>query len=121
VEWDSIPPVVRNEDGVVIGGNWESLGQHLCECGDVIDGLYDHEFVQLDLYPNPVENTLHITSGAGLKTVEIYNVSGERVYINSRVDADFLNLNTEEWNKGMYLVNLRFENDIVLTKKVIKK
>ena len=121
VQWDSIPPVLRNDDGIVIGGNWASLGNHSCNCGDVVDGISTVDFIKFDIYPNPADNELKINSEVPISDVDIYTINGKYIHSVSDLKQNEVILNIEDWEKGIYLVNLRFENNVVVTKKIIKQ
>lgn len=61
-------------------------------------------------YPNPVESMLSIDLPvSGLYSTEVRDVSG-RLIFNEPVGYGKLELNTNEWQPGMYLVNIRMEN-----------
>ena len=120
VQWDSIAAVVTNDDGIVTGGNWASLGNHTCDCGNVV-GIFVNESVKFDIFPNPVVNQLTIQSEVAVTQIEIYSITGKRVLSESNLSGKQIQFNTEEWDSGIYLVNLRFENNIVVTKQIIKQ
>ena len=117
VQWDSIPPVIRNEDGVVIDGNWASLGNHECECGNVI-GVAEVEGLKFDIYPNPANERFTIESENPVVEVVIYSMTGEKVY-SGNPNSKKVEIETADWSKGYYLINLRFENGYVLSRKVM--
>jgi len=121
VQWDSIPPVIRNDDGIVIGGNWASLGEHYCECGDVVDNISTVDFIKFEIFPNPVVNQMKITSEVPVADVDIYTINGKHVLSLSGLNKKEVVFNSEEWEKGLYLVNLRFGNNVVITKKIVKQ
>ena len=121
VQWDSIPAVLRNDDGIVIGGNWASLGNHSCNCGDVVDGISTVDFIKFEIYPNPADNELNINSEVPVSEVDVYTINGKHILSVSDLKQNEVTLNIEHWEKGIYLVNLRFENNVVVTKKIIKQ
>jgi hypothetical protein len=122
VQWDSIPAVLYNDDGIVTGGNWSSLGNHTCDCGDVIDGISAvNPAVKFDIFPNPVSNEMKINSEVAVADIDIYNINGKLIYSISGLMKKEVVLNSSEWEKGMYLVNLRFENNIVISKRIVKQ
>ena len=117
VQWDSIPPTLYDSVGTIIGGNWESLGMHTCECGDAV-GINEVETHEFTMYPNPANDRFTIESESAILEINIYSATGSKVY-NNTDRSNSLKIETSEWNKGYYLVNLRFENGYVLSKKMI--
>ena len=65
-----------------------------------------------ELYPNPFDNQLVIRA-EGLMVVEVYNALGQK--ITSAEAQNEMILNTSEWGRGIYLVNLNGK-----TTKVVK-
>jgi hypothetical protein len=120
VQWDSIPAVLYNADGVPTGGNWSSLGNHTCECGNVT-GISAIESVKFDIFPNPVSNQMKINSEVAVADIDIYDINGKLIYSISGLMKKEVVLNSTEWESGMYLVNLRFENNIVISKRIVKQ
>lgn len=117
-EWDSIPPTLYNSDGVIIGGNWASVGVHTCECGDVVNSVSEVNGISFDIYPNPAHDNFTIESESAIRNVAIYSMNGAKVY-EDVVNTQKLSIETGNWPKGYYLINLRLDNDYVLSKKII--
>jgi hypothetical protein len=116
-QWDSIPPVVYNNDGIVTGGNWASLGSHTCACGNVV-GISEISNLSFKLYPNPATDVFTIESESKIIDATVYNAVGMKVFSNA-YKTNKLSIETADWSKGYYLVNLRFENGYVLSKRVM--
>ena len=68
------------------------------------------------MYPNPVKNTLFITSQDTIKSVEIYNITGQRVIKANNT----LQVNTAALRSGVYMVRLTNQTGGVSVKKLIK-
>ena len=67
------------------------------------------------LYPNPT--TGHFTvEGANIAKVEVYNLVGQKVY---QEQGKVINIDANEWNKGIYLVSITDLNGAVETKKLV--
>lgn len=67
------------------------------------------ESIAVELYPNPTQNHFNIKASEGIEKIKIYDVSGKLVYSeNGKQSA--LQIATEAWQKGVYFVNLSFEN-----------
>ncbi len=76
---------------------------------------FNQNNLEAALYPNPVKNVLNITTSQTVKSVEIYNLQGQKVMVSdqSKIDLSVL-------NPGVYLVRIEDENSAVTTKRIIK-
>jgi hypothetical protein len=70
---------------------------------------------QLELYPNPVEDYLHIKCNE-IASVQIFDTKQVKLYEGN----NFL-INMSALSTGMYFVNVRFNNNKSVIKRVIKK
>ncbi len=74
----------------------------------------------INLYPNPNNGvfTINFKNPDAKKIIEIYNVLGIKVYsANLGTEKTEIDLNTE--NKGIYFYQLKSENEIISTGKII--
>lgn len=118
IEWDSIPPTLYDSTGSITGGNWASLGLHSCECGDVVNSVTEVNGLSFDIYPNPAHDQFTIESESPIRNAVIYTMTGVKVYeVNTNLQK--LQIETAGWTKGYYLVNLRLDNDYVISKKIV--
>jgi len=91
--------------------------------GAVVTGTQrlDIQTSNISVYPNPVNNELHISMPANSNTeIQIYNIKGElmeKINKNSSKDISF---NTQNWTSGMYLIRI-INEDQILNKKFIKE
>lgn len=75
------------------------------------------ETLELDVYPNPVSNILHIQSAiSASSTIELYSLNGRLLFQKDGVDS----IDMGDYANGMYLLRLT-SNGNSITKKVIKK
>lgn len=67
--------------------------------------------VQLSAYPNPVKNMLTITvnNQGNRGSISITDITGRLVHTTG-MDSDKLEVNTEVWAKGMYILNYNSDN-----------
>jgi len=93
--------------------------------GDFPTGI--HDIIPTDkkpiLYPNPVENILHIKGDTEVRKVEIFDISGKRVLQQSfEGDKTITEINVAQLDRGTYIVRIfnRQRNNIGNT-KFIKK
>jgi hypothetical protein len=117
IEWDSIPPVLYDTTGSVTGGNWASLGSHTCDCGNAV-GINEIENTSFKIYPNPTNDYFIIDSETAILNVVIYSMNGVKI-LDKTINNQEIKINSSDWTKGYYLVNLRLKNGYVFSKKVL--
>ena len=89
------------------------------------DELANDDYFKNDLtaYPNPVKENLTI-SGFESNTdfdVTVYSTSGKVIYHNEIENSNNeISINSSDWNKGIYILEIRHENSIVI-KKLLKQ
>ena len=71
---------------------------------------------EINVYPNPVLDDLNVKSAEPIKKVEIYAISGTKVYALNVDDSAFVTINVSSLAPGVYFV--RVNNKV---HKVIKK
>ena len=71
------------------------------------------------LYPNPVKNTLFLTSKSNIDSIIIYDIQGRKIQDNI-VNSNELRLDTNGLIKGCYFIEIIFQNQ-KMTKKFIKQ
>ena len=79
---------------------------------------------KLILYPNPVINkTFHIKSEQIIRSVEIFNVLGEKIKtINNEANIAYnIYIELNDNQHGMYMIKLLFEDKKVMIKKIFVK
>jgi hypothetical protein len=118
LEWDSIPPTLYDSTGSIIGGNWASLGEHFCECGDAVNSVNELSLFKLEIYPNPASDFFTIQSEKTILRASVYGMNGVEIFSTS-ANTQNLRIESATWSKGYYLVNLQLENGYVLSKKVL--
>ncbi len=75
----------------------------------------------ITVFPNPSQGKFSINNNGNIHTVEVYNIIGDKIYVNSickqstRIDIDLSN-----FSNGIYFLRI-FSNEIVSIKKLIKK
>ncbi|MCG8700928.1 MAG: carbohydrate-binding protein, partial [Bacteroidales bacterium] len=75
----------------------------------------------VQVYPNPVSGMLNVDiSGVDqANTIEIYNIHGAVVYEN-RTTNNHLQINTENWNKGIYFIKIKHDTHSAMQKLIVK-
>ena len=69
---------------------------------DQIEESQDNDLTLAIAYPNPGKNMLNIRTALQNAHVEIYDMSGRRVY-KQKITEDVTSINTESWPSGTYL------------------
>ncbi len=72
--------------------------------------------LKVSLYPNPVNDILNIETEIKIKSVEIYNLQGQKVQ-----SANNKQINVSDLSSGIYMVRIQDENNAVQTKRILKK
>lgn len=72
--------------------------------GEVEDNL------KCNLYPNPTSDRVFIESDATMQSVKVYNTLGQIVYSNDKVNANSIELNTNSYAAGTYIVTISSNN-----------
>ena len=67
------------------------------------------------IYPNPTHGNFTIES-QGIAQVEVYNLMGQKVY---EAQGQVVRIDASNWNKGMYLVNVKNQNGTTETRKLM--
>jgi PKD repeat protein len=83
--------------------------------------------LQYQVFPNPIENTLNLSFNVLHRTDvvgEVYDISGRKVQTlfnqSFAVGVNTMEINTSDWNAGMYFVRISLEEETFI-EKVIKK
>ena len=80
---------------------WSDFTNIQEECSDI----EENEFADLHIYPNPVGNTLNITSSEQISSIEIVNVIGQVVY-RSDVNSNNAIYDVKDLKSGVYVVKI---------------
>jgi hypothetical protein len=75
--------------------------------------------IDIAIYPNPVTDHMNIVSGVEMTQVEIFNQLGQKVYGEVIKDTNF-NLNTSEFNSGVYYIRITTENGTATEKVMVR-
>jgi subtilisin-like proprotein convertase family protein len=92
----------------------------------ITEGLIANVKIDLDepfsIYPNPVLENLNISfkSDKGMKHVTIHNLSGVLLTEKNFENKESIQLDLENYPKGIYFVKVQSENE-TFTKKIIKQ
>jgi len=80
-------------------------------------GVADVKNTIVSIYPNPVKGVLNVKSKSKIKTYKVYNLAGQS--LNTELTSDST-IDFSRLEKGVYVVEIQFENGKKTTRKVIK-
>ena len=75
---------------------------------------------QVELFPNPSQNQISLKNIGEFTDLEIYTVSGMKVYKTKITQPDFT-LNISRFNNGLYLLKMSNNSGLLFTGKFVKK
>lgn len=109
LEWDSLPD-----------GTYAGLGSHTCDC--ITTNVLDRSEETYIMYPNPVEKgaKVMINSINNIKAIIVYNLLGKRENITMPKSKN-AKISTSEMRKGIYFVEVYFENGNMSNSRLIVK
>ncbi|WP_394758552.1 T9SS type A sorting domain-containing protein [Flavobacterium sp.] len=77
---------------------------------------FSHNNLTVKVYPNPVRDILNIETETEIKSVEIYNLQGQKVKT-----ALSKQVNVSDLASGIYMVRMQDENNAIETKRIVKE
>ncbi len=89
----------------------------------IATGINENSFAaSINLFPNPANNHLSIALGSNNKKIEvaIADITGKIVYTTTIVETDKVEVNTNEFAEGIYIVQIQ-SGEFISTKKLIIK
>ena len=82
--------------------------------------INEKEEISLSIYPNPAKDFVKIKAhSSDFKIVKIYNYLGILIDV-IEANSDEIEINTSDYNTGIYIIDIQTENDKI-TKKIIVK
>lgn len=69
-------------------------------------GVNDISTTNFEIYPNPVNNLLNISSSVNINSVSITNIVGQTMFINKYNNTNKLVLDMSKFEKGVYFVKV---------------
>ncbi|UQB70493.1 T9SS type A sorting domain-containing protein [Epilithonimonas zeae] len=101
------------EEDPGLEGNWSFIS----DCSKL--GVNDIETESISLYPNPVHHTLNVSSKKQIKEISILSLTGQTLL--SSIQPKNHQMDVSSLASGIYLVNVKLENGVLQTFKMIKK
>jgi hypothetical protein len=69
-------------------------------------GMNNPAFAKFSIYPNPVQSTLYISDMKDANRVVISNIIGQALMTFDKLNTNYLQVNTSDLLKGLYIVTL---------------
>ena len=77
---------------------------------------FNQNNLEVTLYPNPVHDILNIETALEVKSIEIYNIQGQKVLSSNQKQ-----INVSDLAAGMYMVRIQDVDNNIATKKIVIK
>ena len=77
---------------------------------------FNQNNLEVTLYPNPVHDILNIETALEVKSIEIYNIQGQKVLSSNQKQ-----INVSDLAAGMYMVRIQDAENNIATKKIVIK
>ena len=84
-----------------------------------LPNLVNNDF-SLKASPNPFTHQLNLQTTAQIKNLHIYNTTGQLIHSATNVSGSGLDMNTAQWQTGVYFVAVELEDGQVFREKVVK-
>ncbi len=129
LQWDSYPsesgfksPAIDNGDPLSEydpDGTIADLGAFYFEQTIFTSTNAMNHHYELSIFPNPAAESFNIRSEKNISKLQISNLSGQVIKVIENVDLN-TQVNISDVKKGIYLLNIYFENSEVGTETLIK-
>jgi len=97
--------------------NWFEINNSLTQNREALAIDETHNSKELKLYPNPVKNTLFVEGFSGTATVNIYDLSGQKI-LSQQLSNTPSAINLQKLKKGIYLLDIITDKGRQVTKIV---
>ena len=74
----------------------------------------------IEIFPNPGNDRLYINSDINIKRVSVYNIIGTKIFEENIIKDNYI-LNTYNYPEGVYIINLKFNDSVVISNKFLVK
>ena len=134
--YDTIPNVnLQNGYSYKVTANWQSDLDY-CESNPALSKLNpDEDFVYVFLedvpdnssqyvmkvFPNPARDYITIEANSNINSVRILNLKGQTITLRDNLDSKTIEINTEDFGQGIYLIKVETEENTYSEKLIITK
>ncbi|MFA5419427.1 MAG: T9SS type A sorting domain-containing protein [Bacteroidales bacterium] len=112
--WEGPTDYCESVPGLSIGGE-DYIGIYIAM------DIHNYRADGVNLYPNPTNNKVNITSIVSMKEVILINYSGQEVYQLDIAGEEKIEINTSTLQPGIYLLRIKTVNGIVTKRVVINR
>lgn len=86
-------------------------------CEDYVETI---ETITVDIFPNPTQGKINISSKATIESISITDMTGKILITNTQINKKNILINISNLDKGVYLINITFADKSIVTKKISK-
>ena len=108
ISWDCDPTLGCIDPGTG-AGTYTTLSDCQVNCNST--SVNNEDIKNLKLYPNPVNNALHISTDKQINQIEIYDAVG-RMVVSEKNPTNTINV--EQLESGIYSIAILFEDDRIV-------
>ena len=83
-----------------------------------IDDVSDSD---VKAYPNPINKNITISSNKLIRQLDIFDISGKKVYSGNNSNSSFIQINSENLKSGYYILNVTYSDNSKDSLKLIKE
>ncbi|HIE44970.1 MAG TPA: T9SS type A sorting domain-containing protein [Flavobacteriaceae bacterium] len=80
----------------------------------------ENQLTNVKLYPNPSNNFINVESEERIKSIAVYNITGQIINTIMIDNSNKVKLNVKDLNSGLYYVRISSENGSILKKIMIQ-
>jgi hypothetical protein len=89
---------------------------------DNIESLKKPSIASLNFYPNPASNYISFVNSLGIKTIEIYSLTGEKlVVLNNCIKNAIVEINIDQLSPGFYFIRAYDHDTLIAVGKFSKE
>ncbi len=85
------------------------------------EGIEDLYTSLINIYPNPAQDMVTVTSSIPMMELTVTNYVGQVVYISKLKEVTSIVLNTSSFKAGVYLVKIKTENGEITRRVIISR
>lgn len=82
-----------------------------------INEIIIHESL-VSIYPNPTNNIVNINANE-INSITIYNTLGEIIFSENKINTNELQINTSQWSKGIYSIQVNTKVKLINKKLIV--
>jgi len=99
------------------GGPYYQSSSNLEDEGIISTGVKNIASKNFSLYPNPMQNSTTIKSSEKIKSIKLYNITGELIWSTNLINTNSYKFNKNDLSKGTYIIEI---NNLTHQKLIIK-